>query len=359
MSNYTKTTNFTAKDSLASGNPLKVIQGALFDTEYDAIATAIATKLDTPAAPSTLTRVVPQGRLTLETGVGVSASDQLAKTSIFYTPYTGDIVPIFDGAVWALFVFTEIPLALDATITDAGFHESGKNFDLFVFNDGGTLRLGTGPAWTNDTTRSATLTRLSGLLTNGAAITLRFGSATGNTVSVSTNRATYVGTMRASANGQCEDSMAKRFLWNTHNRVRRPMEVIETTNTWTYSTEAWRQMNGSTANQLAMVRGFNEDSARAYATGVNTTNQTAVQATKMGVGVDSTTVVSGLVCENVTTSTTVGVTSMGATYSGLPGQGYHFLAALEFGSGTATTTWQGDGGVPLEKRYGITGEVTA
>lgn len=46
MSDYTKTTNFTAKDALSTGDPNKLIKGALFDTEFDAIATAIATKYD-------------------------------------------------------------------------------------------------------------------------------------------------------------------------------------------------------------------------------------------------------------------------------------------------------------------------
>lgn len=46
MSNYTRATNFTAKDALASGNPSKIILGSEHDAEYDAIATAIATKLD-------------------------------------------------------------------------------------------------------------------------------------------------------------------------------------------------------------------------------------------------------------------------------------------------------------------------
>jgi|SRR5690606_32696207 len=47
MSDYTKTTNFTAKDSLSTGDPDKLIKGSLFDTEFDAIAVAIATKYDT------------------------------------------------------------------------------------------------------------------------------------------------------------------------------------------------------------------------------------------------------------------------------------------------------------------------
>ncbi len=46
MTDYTKTTNFTAKDSLPSGNAAKKILGSLFDTEFDNIQTAVNTKYD-------------------------------------------------------------------------------------------------------------------------------------------------------------------------------------------------------------------------------------------------------------------------------------------------------------------------
>lgn len=59
MSNYTKTTNFTAKDSLSSGNALKIIRGSEHDTEYTNIATAIQTKADlaSPSLTGTATAV--------------------------------------------------------------------------------------------------------------------------------------------------------------------------------------------------------------------------------------------------------------------------------------------------------------
>jgi hypothetical protein len=47
MSNYVKTTDFAAKDALPSGNPAKVAQGTQVDTEFNNIATAVATKEDT------------------------------------------------------------------------------------------------------------------------------------------------------------------------------------------------------------------------------------------------------------------------------------------------------------------------
>jgi len=46
VSNYTKTTNFAAKDALASGNAGKVVKGSEIDTEFTNIQTAIATKAD-------------------------------------------------------------------------------------------------------------------------------------------------------------------------------------------------------------------------------------------------------------------------------------------------------------------------
>lgn len=46
MTDYTKTTNFATKDGLASGNPAKVAKGTEVNTEFDAIATAVATKYD-------------------------------------------------------------------------------------------------------------------------------------------------------------------------------------------------------------------------------------------------------------------------------------------------------------------------
>ena len=62
MANYTVTTNFGAKDSLPSGNAGKLIKGTEFTTEFNNIATAIATKADTsttaPKASPSLTGTV-------------------------------------------------------------------------------------------------------------------------------------------------------------------------------------------------------------------------------------------------------------------------------------------------------------
>ena len=60
MTDYVKSTNFASKDSLAIGNPLKIVKGTEIDTEFNNIAVAVATKADlnspaligTPTAPT-------------------------------------------------------------------------------------------------------------------------------------------------------------------------------------------------------------------------------------------------------------------------------------------------------------------
>jgi hypothetical protein len=78
LSNYTKTTNFTSKDSLSTGNPLKIIRGSEHDTEYTNIATAIQTKADlaSPALTGTATAVnlTVSGTLTTASGVLVASA---------------------------------------------------------------------------------------------------------------------------------------------------------------------------------------------------------------------------------------------------------------------------------------------
>jgi len=49
MSDYVKLTNFTAKDSLPSGDPDKVVRGSEFDAEFNSIQVAIESKAEKSA----------------------------------------------------------------------------------------------------------------------------------------------------------------------------------------------------------------------------------------------------------------------------------------------------------------------
>lgn len=50
MSNYTKATDFATKDTLASGNPAKIIKGTEINTEFVNIQTAVNSKMDATIA---------------------------------------------------------------------------------------------------------------------------------------------------------------------------------------------------------------------------------------------------------------------------------------------------------------------
>lgn len=85
MSNYVKTTNFAAKDALPSGNPAKIAKGTEVDSEFNAIATAIATKEDTA------NKGVANGYVGIDASGNVAVSGSLSAASIIPT---GASVPV-------------------------------------------------------------------------------------------------------------------------------------------------------------------------------------------------------------------------------------------------------------------------
>ena len=94
MSNYTKATNFATKDALSSGDPLKIVKGTEINTEFDAIATAIATKADTVSPTFTGTPSLPTGT----TGVTQSASDD--STKLATTAFVQDVADAIKQALF-------------------------------------------------------------------------------------------------------------------------------------------------------------------------------------------------------------------------------------------------------------------
>jgi hypothetical protein len=70
LSNYTKSTNFATKDNLTSGNPLKIVKGTEIDTEFNDIATAIATKADLASPTFTGAPTLPTGTVATTQSAG-------------------------------------------------------------------------------------------------------------------------------------------------------------------------------------------------------------------------------------------------------------------------------------------------
>jgi hypothetical protein len=74
MANYIKSTNFTAKDSLPSGDSARIVKGTEIDVEFTAISSAIASKSDSNSPSFTGTPTAP-------TAVAGTNTTQLATTA--------------------------------------------------------------------------------------------------------------------------------------------------------------------------------------------------------------------------------------------------------------------------------------
>ncbi len=84
MSNYTKATNFTAKDSLPSGNSNKLVKGTEIDIELNAVASAISSKADINSPTFTGTPSAPTASAgTSTTQIATTAFATAAATAVF------------------------------------------------------------------------------------------------------------------------------------------------------------------------------------------------------------------------------------------------------------------------------------
>jgi hypothetical protein len=255
------------------------------------------------------------GRLTLTTATPVTTADVTAATTVYFTPYKGNRIATYDGTNWNVATFTEKSVGVPAT--------TSTPFDVFIVD--GTLALET-VNWSSDSARATALVLQDGVYVKTGATTRR-----------------YLGTCRTTTvSGQTEDSVAKRYVWNAFNRLRRHMKVVEATASWTYSVAAYRQARATATNQLDYVVGLSEDPVQAFVLAA-VQNDTQTNASSVGVGVDSTTVSSALIAMGPGSAVANAQPLLAiAEYYGFPGIGRHTLVWLETpGSATGVTTWYG------------------
>jgi hypothetical protein len=301
----------------------------------------------------------PGGRLTLTTAIPVLTSDVTAATTVFYTPYKHNYIRLYNGASWQVVQFSELSQTLaDATKSPAAGAVSSL-YDMFVWNDAGTLRCTRGPAWSTAITRgtgagTTELEQVDGTWVNKIAITN--GPAA--------RRGAYVGTIATSAsgaNGQLNmmffpaaaagGSGNRLDVWNMYNRVSVASTCRDSTDSWNYTTATWRSANNSTANRITAVCGLNEDAVLATGNMFATNSSTNV-AIKSALGLDSTSAITGLT-GSVQGDSLVIPGQMISLYAGLLGLGSHFVQLLEFSAATGTTTYYGDNATPLNLQSGL------
>jgi hypothetical protein len=316
------TGNTLTKSTLTAGTGISVTNGT-------GSITIAAT--GTSGIPGT-----PCGRLTLTSATPVMTSTVSGATTIYFTPYLGNTVPIYDGSTFTATAFTELSVATTDTTKSPAAIGASKVNDWFVWNDSGTIRVGHGPDWTSDTARSAgtALVLVNGIYLNNASITN--GPAA--------SRGTYVGTTRSNASSQLDwilggdandGSPASLFVWNMYHRKLVANQIRDTRADHNYTTAAWRAWNNVANMRVTYVVGLAEDAIKAEMSGVCTTT-TNNRALGVGVGIDQTTAANGLPGYTIFVTDATNIIGTIGTYAGVPGLGVHFAQGIEYGNTNAT-----------------------
>jgi hypothetical protein len=126
VANYVKSTNFAVKDSLLTGNPAKLVKGTEIDTEFNAIASAIATKLDSTASTITVDNLI--------------LGNQTNKATVVYTTNAARTltVPAVSGNRTFAFIDEAQTFTTNQTIT-ANLAFSGNARKIQGLFDGATI----------------------------------------------------------------------------------------------------------------------------------------------------------------------------------------------------------------------------
>lgn len=216
-------------------------------TQTGTTSTAVWTAINSSSAAAVVPP--PQGYLTLTSATPIIPSDVTAATTVYYTPYVGNLIPIYNGTSFTPTVFAELSCALVSA------HTANSVFDLFVFNNSGVLTLVTGPAWSSTTARgtgagTTQISRINGLWVNTVSMTGRNGATT---YTIPANQATLVASMYIDGTaGQvtCTRTSGQNRKWgvsNAYNRVPIILQVADGAGSWTFTGASFRASHNAPA----------------------------------------------------------------------------------------------------------------
>ena len=322
-----------------------------------------------------------QGRLTLTAGVPILSSDVTAATSIYYSPLVGQYVPVFDGSAVLMRRFTASDtdstgqvLALDSNAGHTGYHQAGNPFDLFFAWVSGTLYFGTGPSWASGAVGGSSTARgtgagstelqwFRGMWTNKNSMTLRFGTNSGDTVTVPINQAKAVGTAYMTTDGVTQMTLNPApaaggtnnvlALDNFENLVPMMATMRPSDNNWTYATATWRAANASNSNRITFVKGLAVGRIDARYSSIF--SNAASAGGSIGIGFDSTSAIASG-CLTGFSGNSSSITQLANWRFDLSGIGLHYIQALEKGNGN-TTTFNGNAGDATTFQSGLSAEI--
>lgn len=294
--------------------------------------------------------LIPQGRLTLTTLTPWLTSSVTGATTVYYTPAVGDSVKIYDGSSWGQYTFSELSQATTDTTKSPAACTTNSNYDVFVWNDSGTIRATRGPLWTSDTARgtgagTTELQMLNGVLTNKVAITNGPGA----------NKGTYVGTFRTNGSSQVDmifggagasgGESTILGIWNMYNRRFITLTNYDNKDSWNYTTATYEiKDGGSVANKISFIIGWQGDGLAAF-NNIYASSTTVNNFAGCGISLNSTNTVVTSSSTGVARSASAGLINWAAAqYHGSAPLGFNYVAPMEQATASGTTTWYGDNG---------------
>lgn len=247
----------------------------------------------------------PQGRLTLTSGNPFTTGG--GNTSVYYTQYVGNIVPVYDGAQFSARSFSS-----DLALTLNSNHVASAIYDIFIYWDGTALQIATGVAWNTPTAGAGArgtgagtteLVRVNGLWVNKYDISRRNGATTGT---ITASQGTYVGSIYVdSTPGQVTCDLTygqsrKWGVWNAYNRKAIVLQAGDSTATWSYGTNTLRASNNASANSLTTFTGLTEEMQditfmQTVTPGTGTGAAQVFTSWLIGIGKNSTAATSGMI----------------------------------------------------------------
>ncbi len=320
---------------IVANNPISVVYSS------SAAAFLLLTPCQGGAGGGQTATIAPGGYLTLssDTNNVIITGDTTGATTVYYTPYSSNQVPIWNGTTYTIFSVTQLVLTLNASQ-----HLGNTIYDVCVFLNASVPTLATGPAWSNSGAGtgargtgagSAQISRVNGLWVNTVQIT---GANGGNTYTIPANQCTVVGTVLIDqtagtiSNYVSAGQNRKWGVWNFYNRLPLVLQVADPTASWTY-TSITRASNGTVGNAATVLSGLAEESTSVFFNqNVNSTSSANVST--IGLGLNSSTAYAAGSMRSILAlnGATFGTNTMAATALNAPSLGINNWFSLEQGN---------------------------
>lgn len=398
MQDVSATSRLLGRTTAGAGNVEEVVLDADDTLAADSdsrVATQQAVKayVDASAGGGSTSLSLNEFRLTLATATPYLTSDQTAKTTVFWTPATGNGIALWDGDSWETYTTTEKSIKLtdtqsctldsdttivctDAsqliatmevtgtgipgsttissiagntvTLTNAATQSSSQSItfkvaastvlDYFVYQASGTPKLRM-IKWTNSTTRATALDCTTGVCYLTGDATYRYVGSGATTATAGQTELSFGG---LGAGG----TEAKWLLWNEANRRPITAYVADSTDSWTHANNStWTAANGSSTNRATVIVGR---SIEPYSATYNQRpGQPSSTTGAIALAVDSTS------APDARSRLAVGNTGATASWMEVAltkhiAEGSHFITPLTYSAGGTSTFYGDNGGTILQ-----------